>query len=367
VLPTSGFAGDFSNNGFSDLVVGNTADGRIALFTGGAGGLSLNQSTTSDAVPSPTSLSFAGVSGGVLSFYAATAGREAASLLAFNLNQQQGSDTGTDTGTLSGQVLSGTTVQSPGAVLAAATSGVFQQVGQLLSFSGSAQDLVATLLTVAVVPGSSAEEASGGTVAAPTAGIQPSTVIGVGQSLSAARPQEGSGGDQSEQKAEAPEGLQLQPVVKELPPWERLASGLERAWKQLRGEMLEREGQPDVAPDRQPPIPNAASPAVRNGMESRPDVRTESRGRPAAEARPPATSSKSPAPTGRNGQEPSSPEVIDSALEDLAAEADAGLFPLRGAKVFAATAVAVASTLGADWVRRHHARWVGTTHQHSHK
>ena len=52
------------------------------------GGLSLSQSTTSAAVPSPTSLSFAGVSDGVLSFYAATAGREAASLLAFNLNDQ---------------------------------------------------------------------------------------------------------------------------------------------------------------------------------------------------------------------------------------------------------------------------------------
>ena len=31
VLPTSGFAGDFNGNGFTDLVVGNTADGRISL------------------------------------------------------------------------------------------------------------------------------------------------------------------------------------------------------------------------------------------------------------------------------------------------------------------------------------------------
>ena len=30
VLPTSGFAGDFTGSGFTDLVVGNTADGRIA-------------------------------------------------------------------------------------------------------------------------------------------------------------------------------------------------------------------------------------------------------------------------------------------------------------------------------------------------
>ncbi len=60
VLPTSGFAGDFTGNGYTDLVVGNTADGRIALFTGGAEGLNLSQSTTSAEVPSPTSLSFAG-------------------------------------------------------------------------------------------------------------------------------------------------------------------------------------------------------------------------------------------------------------------------------------------------------------------
>ena len=37
VLPTSGFAGDFTGSGFTDLVVGNTADGRISLFLGGWG------------------------------------------------------------------------------------------------------------------------------------------------------------------------------------------------------------------------------------------------------------------------------------------------------------------------------------------
>ncbi len=309
-------------------------------------------------MPSPTSLSFAGVSGGFLSFYAATAGREAATSLAFDLNQQQGSgsDTGSDTGSgsgaLSGQTLSGTTVQSPGAVLAAATTGVFQQVGQLLSFSGSAQDLVATLLTVSVVSGPAAEESGGGTVAAPTAGIQPSTVTGFGQSLGSGRPQEGSGGDQPEQKAEGSDGSQLKPAVKELPPWERLASGLERAWKQVREELLEREGQPGVAQDRKPPIPNAASPAPRNPMESAPGVQNDSRARPETQARPPAASSIFPVPKGLDRQEPSGPEVIDTALEHLAAEAEARLFPLRGARAFAATVVVVASTLGADWIRR---------------
>ena len=38
-----GFAGDFTGNGFTDLVVGNNGDGRLALLAGGAGGLSLSQ------------------------------------------------------------------------------------------------------------------------------------------------------------------------------------------------------------------------------------------------------------------------------------------------------------------------------------
>ena len=41
--PTSGFAGDFTGTGFTDLVVGNNGDGALALLTGGAGGLALSQ------------------------------------------------------------------------------------------------------------------------------------------------------------------------------------------------------------------------------------------------------------------------------------------------------------------------------------
>src|SRR5262249_30481364 len=66
--PTTGFAGDFTGNGFTDLVVGNTGDGHLGLLLGGAGGLSLAQTLASAAAPEPTGLSFAGVSDGVLSF-----------------------------------------------------------------------------------------------------------------------------------------------------------------------------------------------------------------------------------------------------------------------------------------------------------
>src|SRR6185312_13962872 len=43
VRPIAGFAGDFLGNGFTDLVVANAADGRLALLLGGASGLSLSQ------------------------------------------------------------------------------------------------------------------------------------------------------------------------------------------------------------------------------------------------------------------------------------------------------------------------------------
>ena len=35
--PTTGFAGDFTGNGFTDLVVGNNGDGHLALLTGRPG------------------------------------------------------------------------------------------------------------------------------------------------------------------------------------------------------------------------------------------------------------------------------------------------------------------------------------------
>src|SRR5262249_23427981 len=83
--PTTGFAGDCTGNGFTGLVVGNNADGHLALVLGGAAGLSLSQTLTSAGAPNPTGLSFAGVSDGLLNFYVSTAGREAALSLAFNL------------------------------------------------------------------------------------------------------------------------------------------------------------------------------------------------------------------------------------------------------------------------------------------
>ena len=90
--PSSGFSGDFNGDGLTDLVVGNNGDGRLSLLLGGSGGLSLSQSLVSPDAPSPTSLSFGGLSSGVLNFYVASAGREAATSLAFDLNAGSSSE-----------------------------------------------------------------------------------------------------------------------------------------------------------------------------------------------------------------------------------------------------------------------------------
>ena len=246
VYPSTGFAGDFTGNGYTDLVVGNTADGRIALFTGGAGGLNLSQSITNAETPSPTSLSFAGVSNGVLSFYAATAGRESASLLSFNLDTQE---TSTPVGELSGGELTGGTGQSTGSVLTATTTGVFQQAAQLLGLNGSALDLIAPLLTVSVVPGNLDTGAHGEAEIALLANFLPSTTTttvpqrpGLPQSPSS------PGGQTPEKEPEKPENLEE--VDADLPIWAQLASGLERAWEQLRNRMLQREGIDPEAADQ---------------------------------------------------------------------------------------------------------------------
>ena len=69
-----------------------------------------------------------------------------------------------------------------------ATTGTFQQVAQLLSLNGSSLDLVASLFTVAVVPGASNDEFGGAGSAAGTtelASFLPGGSQGVGQGLGA--------------------------------------------------------------------------------------------------------------------------------------------------------------------------------------
>ena len=300
------------------------------------------------------------MSGGFLSFYAASAGREAATSLAFNLDAGSGTE-----GAIESPSVSPVVGVSTGGLLAQVAGVAVQQVGQLLSFSGSALDLVTTLLDGVGGAGPVGRgvrrrwRRPGGRRAALDGG-RGGAGLRRGQARGGSR--RGRAGRRRPAIRREPP---LQPEVKQLPPWERLAVGLDRAWKQVRDEFLGKEGQAEVVQDRKPPAPNAASPAPRNPRETRPGVRARLACQAATASRPSGVSSIDPAHDTSGSAGPSDRrEVVDSALEDLAADADGGgLLPPRGAKAFAATAVAIASTLAAERIRRRYVRRVGATHQ----
>ena len=239
VRPVAGFAGNFSDSGFTDLVVADNGDGRFVLFTGGENGLSLSQTFTTEEDPNPTSLSFAGFSDGEISFYASTEGRETASLLAFRLDEN-GAPEPVDA--LTGEGLAPATEQSASPALAAATAGTFAQVAQLLGKSGSPLDLIATLFTVSVLPGdlefTSIELAGVDLIAnftpaaVPTASGQSLGQNGDGMSEGATQPP-----PQAVERDAASDSTDFSP----LPLWGRIAIGLDRAWEEVRARLLESE------------------------------------------------------------------------------------------------------------------------------
>ena len=72
-------------SGFDDLVVANYGDGIFALLEGGPDGLNLTPTEPEPGVPNPTDLAFLALTGGQVQFYAATAGREVATLVDLSL------------------------------------------------------------------------------------------------------------------------------------------------------------------------------------------------------------------------------------------------------------------------------------------
>ncbi len=74
-----------AQSGFDDLVVGNGGDGVLALFEGSDKGLTLTSSEINPDLPSPSALVYGGLAGGNVQFYAASAGQEAAALVALSL------------------------------------------------------------------------------------------------------------------------------------------------------------------------------------------------------------------------------------------------------------------------------------------
>jgi hypothetical protein len=323
VRPSTGFSGDFNGDGISDLVVGNSGDGHLALLLGGADGLSVAQTLFSPDAPSPTSLSFGGLSDGVLSFYVASAGREAALSLAFDL-AGGAATAGAPGPTVPGEAL------SPAGALAQVATGTFQQVAQLLSLNGSSLDLVASLFTVAVVPGGSNGELG---VAGPAAGTAelasflPGGSQGVAQGLGHGLNHDGSGGSEVAAKDEdRPEGELALELVDRLPEWASLGMGLDEAWLKVRDSYREAE-----LVDQARAVPaTISSDAEGPGPPSTASDPTPARFAEDPKSKPGrVASADTPGPAALEEVkgiriEPPSRGVVDAAIEGLAAEPGIG-------------------------------------------
>jgi hypothetical protein len=212
VDPTTAFA-FASGSDFEDLVVGNGGDGVLALFEGGPDGLGLMSAETEPNLPDPTALAFAALSGGQVQFYAATAGRVAAELVALSLGIQTEANA---------------PLASPPAV---------ETVVQLVPLHETSLPLVATVLTLTISasnegPTLGPAEAEAASVAA----VLPGAGISLGQGPAGLS--RGGGGSGAGDPAQADEaaGNAATPAPAAISVWERMVLGLDEALERFRRE-----------------------------------------------------------------------------------------------------------------------------------
>ena len=265
-------------------------------------------------MPSPTSLSFAGVSDGVLSFYASTAGREAAVAAGLQLECRE-----TAAGPVPGEGLAAATVQSAGAVLVSATTGVFQQVAQILGQSGRALDLIAPLFTVSVIPGELGGGSAGQEGVVLLADFLPGTGTAVTQGQ-ALRPKAGSSQGETTEKDQPPEarGSSAGEEEPSLPIWERIAMGIDSEWEQVRNKLLQKRGlTAEVVNQRGPAPGHLTSPSPAKAHSPTQEIRDTAPGSRPRSLRPLSSLATTPDRTRQSPLVSSTPHI-----ESLAAEAD---------------------------------------------
>jgi hypothetical protein len=197
--------------GFENLVVGNAGDGVLSLFEGGTDGLDLTSATTEPNLPDPTALAFSALTSGQVQFYAATAGRESAELVALSL--------GIETALIS---------SSPGLPPA-------NPMAQLVPLHDSSLPLVATVLTLTIsVSGEELNFDLVATEATAVAAFLPGTGISVGQGLSS-QGRGGPGNDDGTESDESAAGVAVAAPAASS-PWERYVIGLDEALEKFQRE-----------------------------------------------------------------------------------------------------------------------------------
>ncbi|MBV8676706.1 MAG: hypothetical protein JO355_05990, partial [Planctomycetaceae bacterium] len=201
--PVAALAGDFLEDGRTDLLVANNGDGRLALFLGGLDGLNLTESMVNPAVPHPTALALDVLTGNLLQFFAGTEGVETATLLAFDLGGEGGGVVG-------------------GGGVAVPVSSPVQQVAQLQPLSESSLALIATLLSVTTDTTPNGSEATNAVAARPN---QPTPEVIVGH---------GTGDEAEDVDQEERVAAPVVPATATLAPLARFVSGLDEAFEKVR-------------------------------------------------------------------------------------------------------------------------------------
>ncbi len=227
-----------SGSGFEDLVVGNAGDGELALFEGGPDGLGLVSAATEPNLPDPTALAFSALTGGQVQFYAATAGRESAELVALSL----GIETATDLAARRGRS------QNTGGPAGAAARVVAAAGGD----GADAHDRGV---------GKRAQPRPGGDGGTAVAAFLPGTGVSVGQGLSSQGQAARGETTMRNRTSREPDVAGAVPAV--IAPWERFVIGLDKAMEKFRRENPNGvSGAParDAASDRAESPPAAACP-----------------------------------------------------------------------------------------------------------
>jgi hypothetical protein len=239
-----------------DLVVGNAGDGVFSLFEGGPDGLAMLSATAEPNVPDPTDLAFSTLTGGQVQFFAATAGRESAALLALSLG-------------IANAPISPAVEFAPPA-----------EMVQLISLHEAGLPLVATLLTLTITV-SSAEElqiVDGESDVSAVAAFLPGSAVSVGQGLlSPARGGPVGPADPESDTSEATQAV----VPAATAPWERFVLGLDEAIEKFQRENFNGAGQAPIrdAAGRQPEPPAGSPPPAQGGStSSSPSLKRGNRG-----------------------------------------------------------------------------------------
>ena len=255
--PETAFAFE-STSGFEDLVVGNTGDGVLALFEGGPDGLTLMSAQTEPNLPSPTDLAFSALTGGQVQFYAATAGHEAATLVALSLSGETLAQTQSDT-----------------------SLATVSNTAQLVPLNESSLALVASLLTLTVsTTEGELNVESAQTEAAASLASLPGSSAALGQGLSRQSGRDPAGSDEADNAGQSADAAS--PGASASSPWERFMLGLDQALEQFRREFQSRiSGQQNQATDRDQPKPQPSAQSIGSGRARRASDRLQTHSRTA--------------------------------------------------------------------------------------